>query len=619
MQIFELHFNPKLKTEQIFDSFVYEPENNYEKKLGSLYIVGEVENILDSNSKFLDNLAQNIKKNYYGLSVKSQEKALLHSLKKSNEFLAQEVKKENVSWLGNLNFSIISLNNFDLNFTKTGNIKILLIRQDQIIDISKSLDIEEIDPYPLKIFFNTVSGKLIENDKILILTKPIFEFFKEKNILSKIAKAQNTINSKKLKEIIPTTLFTKGEGSKISGICFLALLKTGSEKKEQGESILFQAKKKLIPFKIPKIRLPKVSLPKINFLKMKPQNIKFPKLKIPIRTPGPIIEKFKNQKKFTKKILLIIVLAFILTSGFYIFKGRSENKEEEIRISLEQIQQKIDQAENLLIFKNETKANSLLKQAWEEISLLSNEETSLKQDILLLKKSIEESLNQLNKLEIIENPEITRELNPDQSEIEHKKILYSFSKTNLIFYPPQTVFILKSNNWQEKEIDPPSFEFNLDSFSSYLSNLYFLDKTTCQIAKYSYSGNSNWRSAKIWLKDPKECSNPKSIAIDGSVWILNGNESILQYYAESFKEKIDLDFFPYPENITKIITRPNIPYLYLLEPKNKRVIIIDKTGQIIKQFQSDKFNNLKDITVSPDGETIYLLNSSTIYKLKLEI
>jgi len=252
MQIFELHFNPKLKTEQIFDSFVYEPENNYEKKLGSLYIVGEVENILDSNSKFLDNLAQNIKKNYYGLSVKSQEKALLHSLKKSNEFLAQEVKKENVSWLGNLNFSIISLNNFDLNFTKTGNIKILLIRQDQIIDISKSLDIEEIDPYPLKIFFNTVSGKLIENDKILILTKPIFEFFKEKNILSKIAKAQNTINSKKLKEIIPTTLFTKGEGSKISGICFLALLKTGSEKKEQGESILFQAKKKLIPFKIPK-------------------------------------------------------------------------------------------------------------------------------------------------------------------------------------------------------------------------------------------------------------------------------------------------------------------------------------------------------------------------------
>ncbi len=160
MQIFELHFNPKLKPEQIFDSFVYEPESSYEKKLGNLYIVGELEKALDSNSKFLDNLAQNVKKNYYTLAIKSQEKALSHSSKKTNEFLAEEVKKENVNWLGNLNFAILSLNNFNLNFTKTGNIKILLIRQGQIIDISKNLDLEEIDPYPLKIFFSLKKLKI---------------------------------------------------------------------------------------------------------------------------------------------------------------------------------------------------------------------------------------------------------------------------------------------------------------------------------------------------------------------------------------------------------------------------------------------------------------------------
>ena len=39
MQIFEFHFNPKLKEDKVFDSFVYEPESSYEKKLGNLYII----------------------------------------------------------------------------------------------------------------------------------------------------------------------------------------------------------------------------------------------------------------------------------------------------------------------------------------------------------------------------------------------------------------------------------------------------------------------------------------------------------------------------------------------------------------------------------------------------
>lgn len=199
MQIFELHFNPKLKEDQVFDTFIYEPESAYEKKLGSLYVAGELQNSLRSDSNFLDNLAQVVKKNYYTLSINSPEKALSHSSKKANEFLAEEVKKEHVSWLGNLNFAIFSLSELNLNFTKTGDLKILLIRQGQIIDIGKNLDLQEIDTYPLKIFFNTVSGRLIENDKILVLTKQIFDFLKEKSILSQIAKNQTKFDSKKLK------------------------------------------------------------------------------------------------------------------------------------------------------------------------------------------------------------------------------------------------------------------------------------------------------------------------------------------------------------------------------------------------------------------------------------
>jgi len=623
MQIFELHFNPKLKEDQIFDSFVYEPENIYEKNLGSLYAVGELQNVLPQNLKLLDDIAKSIKKNYYTFSQKFPEKALSQSLKKTNEYLAEKVKKENVSWLGNLNFAVFSLKNFtphfqgksggfNLVFTKTGDIKILLLRAGQIIDIGKNLDLREIEPYPLKIFLNVVSGKLFQDDKILVLTKEIFEFFLQQNLLTKIAQTEN-IDGKKIKEILPSSLFTKGGGSKISGICFLSVVKTEPTKKHG--AILFQSDKKFsfpkirFPFKLPKI-IKKPNLPKIYPVKFASQlfnRVKLPKIKIP--TSGPIIEKLRPKINVKKKLILILILAFVLLLGFLIFKQAVGRKENEIRTSLVEIQEKVNQAESFLIFKNEKEANALFKEAWKEILLLTETKSS---DIIDLKQSIEENLENLNKLEKIENPELINE--PDLK-------LFSSPSSSLV--------------------ESPSFEFNFDLSASYLSNLYFLDKETCEIIKYSLLGGENWGSPKKWMKDKGPCSEPKSMTVDGSVWILNKDNSILRYYAGSFQETIIPDVFPFLENITQIKTKTDVPYLYLLEPVKNRVVIIDKKparnasparqpdgshggghndaggGKVIKQFQSEKFDNLKDLDISQDGKTIYLLNNSTIYKIKI--
>ena len=64
MKIFELYFNPKTKEDKIFESFCFNPENIYEKKLGNLYMVGELSNALPQNINFLNNIASVIKKEY---------------------------------------------------------------------------------------------------------------------------------------------------------------------------------------------------------------------------------------------------------------------------------------------------------------------------------------------------------------------------------------------------------------------------------------------------------------------------------------------------------------------------------------------------------------------------
>ena len=496
MQIFELHFNPKLKEEQIFDSFVYEPENVYEKRLGSIYMVAELQNALPQNLKFLDELAKVIKKNYYSISSSSPEKALSITLKKTNEFLAEKVKNENVSWLGNLNFAVLSLKDFSFTFTKTGEIKVLLLRNGRIIDVGKNLDIQEIEPYPLKVFLSVVSGKLVQDDIILVLTKEVFGFFQRQNLLAKISQIED-ISQKKIKEILPESLFSKGEGAKISGICFLSSVGPALPYK----MLLFQKDKKdkkfKFNFKLPRLKLPKIKIPKIK--------IKFP---------------------FRKNLILVLVLVFFIFLGFLIFRETKKNQRENLSPVVGEI-------ENLV----------------------------------------------------------------EVSEMEYQTVAAAHPlPENLV---------------------PPGPNFNFDLSLSYLSNLYFLDKKTCEIVKYPYLKPANFGLPQIWKKQDEKCSEPKSMAIDGSIWLLNRDNSILRYKTGLYQETLKIDASPQIENITKIETKANIPYLFLLEPAKKRVIVVAKTGEVIKQLQSKKFDNLQDFAISGDGKTIYIVNGSKIYKVEI--
>jgi len=537
MQIFELHFNPRQKEEETFDSFVFQPENVYEKKLGSLYMVGKLQNILPQNLKFLDKLAGVIKKNYYTLSAKSPEKALSNCLKKVNEHLDQEIKKDNVSWLGNLNFTVLALNNANLIFTKTGNLKILLLRTGEITDIGKELDLREIEPYPIKIFLNIASGKLIENDAILVLTKEIFEFFQEQNLLVKLAQLEN-IDSKKIKEILPPHLFEKGEGAKVSGICFLVQVKPENKRirllqglSRQKRRLKFLSKINPIKHCLAVISLLAKLFKRVKLLLLKPFTFfkkmkgKLPKIIIPIKKSGTVIEKFQPKKNAKKKLALILALIALLILGFLIFKEANEKKEEE---------------------------------------------------------TIEKSLAEIEGLELVPNPDPS---------------LFSSPSNSLV--------------------KPPSFEFNFDLSASYLNNLYFLEKKTCRIIKYLELGTKNWAEPTIWKRADEHCSEPKAMVVDGSIWILNSDNSLVRYYAGSWQETLRPNFFPFPENITKIETKKNLPYLYLLEPVKNRVIITDKKGKIVKQFQSEKFDNLTDLAISEDGEIIYLLNDPIVYKIEI--
>ena len=458
MRIFELHFNPRRLPasftkgelpDLIFDSFYYEPENIYEKRLGSLFLVGELKNVLPQNLKFLDNLSNFLKKEYYSTPIKfSPETSLKESLRKANDFLEGIAKNGDVSWLGNLNLAVFSLtphrkDSWTVNFTKVGMVKILLIRKGQIIDIGKNLEFSEIEPYPLKIFGNIVSGKLAENDILLALTKDIFSVFADSpakfggglssktlqkasesrkssqpgNLIEKIAEMA-PFDEKKLKEILKTK---EKELLKNSGICFLCILTKESWSKEKKPKT-FTFQKEAEKFSIQQVFLPVINKLKkiaLRFLgelsKLKEAPKKLPKfrkpwMKLKIKVPKIRISLKKPEIKFTanlkRNLIWVSLLIFFLLLGFFIFKREEGAKLKKYQITLTTVRENISLADNFLFLKGEEKAFIILKKARQEILPLTERKSASQKEATSLKDSLEEKLAKISKLEKISNPEL---------------------------------------------------------------------------------------------------------------------------------------------------------------------------------------------------------------------
>jgi len=677
MQVFEFHFNPlgrrpagKLK-DLIFDSFCYEPENIYERRVGSLYMLGMLKNVLPQNTHFLERLAKIIKEKYYSSTLVRPEKSLKNSLKEANDFLESIAKRGDVSWLGNLSFGVISIKNYELNFTKVGDLKFFLIRKGQIIDIDQKLKLEEIEPYPLKIFGNIVSGKLSENDIILAVTKDALETFHSQNLIQEIAQIipdAQVFDENKIKEIFNNKQEIL---SNISGICLLIFLSkefypAAAREIISPKPVKFSLKKALTPVfnyllgfkKI--IKKPEVKIKRPEFKKpeFKKPAIRIPKLPLP-KLPRIPIPKISHN--WSKNLILIFALAVFLILGFFVAQREEERTIEEYQQTLREIKSKVDEAESYLILKETVpeagqKANSLLKDSWNAISPLSKIAitlpSDLKNEIFALKDIISENLYQLNKLEMIEEPEILFEFDPEEfvpqkiMAVDNELYFFNTYSENLflrtggdgeeiieidkkfqaataisdaaVFFSGPDKLVILSDGQTERFSLPCLSDFDYDFLSSFKSGLYFLDGNKGEIIKYPYLENFEWGPPQFWLApQAKKTINPKSFAVDGSVWFLNQDNSLTRYYGGWPQETITVELFPAVKNFSKIITRADLLYLYLLEPEQSRVVILNKAGQILQQFQSSQFDNLLDFAVSKDGKTIYLLNELKVYQIKI--
>ncbi len=653
MRIFEFIFNPKLKKDLIFDSFCYKPENIYEKDKGHLCMVGLLRNTLPTNIYLIKKIARMIKDKYFKSTDSDLHKSFKDSLKVVNRFLARKSNNGDTSWLGNLSFLALSLKKRRLFFSKTGDIKFLVVRNKEIIDIDEKTKYNEVSTYPVKVFARTISSKLSKKDFILILTREIYDYLKKKKILKKIIEPNN-FNEKEIRKILKKR---KKEISRVKGV-FLGISLRDIQKEKSKKTTL--KKLKDVPWK--KMfnsfseSLQKKGFPKIKFPTPKKKKLKLKAFKKDLSFFSRKIKPF-----FTSKKALFLVPIFLLVIGFSFYNIEKRNQIKTYKEELSIVNNKISQANEILSDKNSNPellrdANNLLQESW--ITLSSLEEKSkgsseeLSSSINSSQEEIEPILKEINNIQDIDNPSLFFSFKKDDfqpqkvislnndfyfSSPENKKIISLDNKKEgqtiqinkkinslsiinnrlVLFSKPNQIITLKNNFPTYYSLNDKDLSY--DFFNTFANNLYFLNKETGKIIKHPFLGNLTWGSGKDWFSSDEDLEKNKgteSFTIDRSIWVLNNNK-IYEYYTGKLKKEISLDIFPKVKSLAKIKTTSNISNIYLLEPKQKRIIILDKSGEFKKQIRSDKFNNLSDIEISSDEKELFILSGSNFYKIEL--
>ena len=371
----------------------------------------------------------------------------------------------------------------------------------------------------------------------------------------------------------------------------------------------------------------------------------------------------KNLPLLSKILLILTILLAIGFAGSITYlrvKANMEAREQSYKNKIQAIIDKKTAAEASMIYGDETKAFDLLKEAETMIKELPTTLPSQKNKIIELQSEINDSLKILQKLNVVK-PEIFADLTQIQASVKTNKLV--IINKDLIAYGPEDLFAYKinlttkeiskkehqtipylSNANTPKEQDvivfltqentiaeysPKSETFSskditlaqnaaLSAIFIYSQRLYVADVGNNQIYKHSKT-QTGYDKGTPWIKTAGvNLSDVVSIAIDGDLFALKQNGEILKFVSGEEQQFNISGLDPATDKPTEIWTYANVKNIYLLEPTNKRVIILDKQGKLLQQYTANDWKNPTSMIVDEPNKVIYVLDNDKIYRFGIE-
>ncbi len=155
---------------------------------------------------------------------------------------------------------------------------------------------------------------------------------------------------------------------------------------------------------------------------------------------------------------------------------------------------------------------------------------------------------------------------------------------------------------------------------SYMERLYVLDNQSNQIWRYVPAGTAYPNAPEGYFPagTPMDLAGVVDMSIDGSIYLLYSNGSILKFFAGKVTD-FNLTGLDMPlRSPTAMFTDDHTMSIYIADAGNDRIVQIDKEGHFQRQFRLAEnpqiLGKVRSLYVNESGGEFYYVTDNALYK-----
>ncbi len=579
------------------------------------------------------------------------------TLAQINQDLADIAHKGTKTWLGKFSAIIGLKSDQEILLANTGAASAWIKRKR---DFSEILAAEKKGDHPIKTFLNFAAGKIKDGDNVILTTNNLFNFV-SLELLTKLL--SNSTLAECCDQV--SKILQDSSGNDDAFAAFFLEFQSAKQKQETLEydqsipaRVESQAKQ---PEPMPLILedtyapLPESleqerkevsaarprlsSYINLNFLKN--LKIKFPKFRLPT---WHFFNKLTIAGKFFLISFIVFILVFAVNLTVWGINSFSNRQTEEVAAIVEAINSNLAEASSALIYKDDQEAVDKIRLAKENLDKLHDLDEAIYTELL---KNYNQTSDRINRITRIENPTVVGELklNPEFIAKAGNNFLLAGKDSKTIATFSDVFKPIFTLNATDGEITGLNHIPNNGNWVATPKHLYRINETEEQFQKLADYPQGNLLGVKYLAPNRAYTADKQANQIYRLMLLANGNvgvpQSILKTAADLSTLQdfgIDVDvYLLFPSGIRKFVTGNEQSYsldkltdpltgatklfvgnsIYVLEPGKKRIIIYDKSGNLLNQIFLPNANELRDFYVDENSRQIKVINGNALLEITI--
>jgi hypothetical protein len=602
-------------------------------------------------------------KNTYLAETKITEETFEKALNSANNDLSNLARHGVVGWYKKLNALIAVFCKNELHVASAGGTSAFLLRDRQFTRITDEAAGER--PHPLKTFNTFSSGVMEEDDFVILSTSGLFNFValeKLRKLLDdhpldratreiietlKVDAPSTEAFSAFFCQVRPRLRLTDEELGPLMTPASHTIIEDGQELRRSNTTRFFRAVEQMFRSLGQKLAA------------LFSRILRQPSFHGDLKT-NPEKAMPKKHHRYSKKTMLAVFLVvLVLLAGnlvFFNFRNSQLSTQREVQSVLDSAQKHVSDAEAAMIYDDQRRALDAATAARGEIQQVVDSKL-FPNETKQLSERIDKIYNQLNKIapvsdltvlgkfsgtpdKLIKTPDGFLGFNSVANAFE--RYLTAGSVISAVglsapapeklvagaYFPHSQAYGFLGTDGEFYELNPDAGTLKPFSATStagialkspvgleiYLNKAYTIDAGSNQIIRFSQAGRG-FGAGQNWLKESADLSGAKSLAVDGSVWILL-SDRVLKFDLGKTKSFSLPALSKALSDGQRIYTASDLANLYIADTGSGRLIIVTKTGKLITQLTSDKFSDLRDFWADEKNKTIFAIIGQELVRFK---